>query len=131
MFKIGDRVTWKKNPPPRKINHAVQISSIIKSGEVREVKGTMFCTHCGKQFLDFDHLVPPEFSNSNCIECCDCGNATPYAYPRIWYRALDFEKVVYNNVSEEIANKITEVKETSDQPILNPNPQPERVKVNI
>lgn len=90
----------------------------------------MFCMHCGNQFLDFNHLIPSEFSHCTHTTCADCGDSTPYAYPRIWYRALDFEKVIYNNISEEIANKTSEVKETSDQPILNPNPQPERVEIN-
>lgn len=121
MFKVGQKVTLAEKSAPR---HPVSIEASKKvskydgvvRGKIYIVRGVKYCCNCGEQQIDIGSTLPPEFSSNTLIACSNCGKA--YSSENIWWcRSADFRAVQYDNISSEIARKIKQTVETSDQHI--------------
>lgn len=128
MFKIGDKVVSKLNPPSHKFPYDGDgdIYPPVKKNHVYLVKGIMYCSHCGSQHLDLGLATPPYDCNGR-YHCNECGGVATFTTHTWWLRGLDFEKVVYSNISAEIVERISLTQEKSDQPVRELSPKPETV----
>lgn len=127
MFKIGDKVVQKSNPPSSKFPFPFDDYKgpypSCKKNKVYEVIGVMYCSCCGSQFLDLG-LKPPPGKHYHCLECGGTAVLTIHTW---WLRGLDFEKVVYNNITAEIVEKLSLIEEKSDLSVKELSPKPETV----
>ena len=112
MFKIGDKVVHKNKKIPHNIDpNKKSIGASVQKKTAHTILDIEYCVKCGQQSIDIGIKVP---NNIIGIRCPNCSHVTKCTTRQWFLRSIEFEKVIYNNISAEIASEFKETTEKSD-----------------
>lgn len=113
MFKIGDRITRKQTQSSYKHGHYKnEVSAPIQKNRVFTVLDVEYCKKCGVQSVHIGLKIP--YALPVRARCGHCGDIQNLANSKWFLMSTEFEKVIYDNISLELAASFRETIEKPD-----------------